>query len=104
MITAQFLENEDTILPDDWCRPLQLVTMSGGMSDSMSYRSMYSGTPENNVRWVRVRDVFGPRWKDTRVIDVNRELGTYEFVRGNVRPSHQLDMEGYKSYADMWEE
>lgn len=105
MITAQFLQNDDVIAPDDWCRPLQLVTMSGGMSDSMSFKSMYSGTPENNVRWARVKDVLGPRWKGCTKKEVNSSgFTTYEFVRGNVPPSHQLDMEYYNSYADLWED
>lgn len=104
MITVQFLQNDDVIDPEDWCRPLQLVTMSGGMSDSMSHKSMYSGTPENNVRWVKVKDVIGPRWKGCTKKEVNSSGFTpYEFVRGDVPPSHQLDMDHYNSYADLWE-
>lgn len=104
MITAQFLQNDDVIHPDDWCRPLQLVTMSGGLSDSMSFKSMYSGTPENNVRWVRVKDVLGPRWKGCTKKEVNSSGFTpYEFVRGDVPPSHELDMEGYRSCANLWD-
>lgn len=105
MITAQFLQNDDVIDPEDWCRPLQLVTMSGGMSDSMSFKSMYSGTPENNVRWVKVKDVIGPRWKGCTKKEVNSSGFTaYEFVRGDVPPSHQFDMEGFNSYSKLWED
>ena len=50
MITVQILEDTDTIQPTDWCRPLRLTTMSGGMSDYYSFESCYSGLPENNVK------------------------------------------------------
>lgn len=105
MITVQFLEDDDIIQPDDWCRPLMLMTMSGGHSDHMSYKSMYSGTPENNVRWVQVCDVLGPVWKGKRVHDYHAVAHIQlEFVRGNVPISHRQDMKDYRSYAKLWED
>jgi len=62
MKTVQILEPNDCVAPDDWCRPLRLESMSGGHSDGYSFESMYSGTPKNNVKWVRIKDVFGECW------------------------------------------
>jgi hypothetical protein len=96
MIDVQILEPHDTIQPTDWCRPLTLVSMSGGMSDSYSFRSMYSGTPENNVKWVPVQAQLGSVWFGQTVDSFNCDgMQPYEFVRGDIPKSHQLDMRGY---------
>lgn len=50
MKTVQILESSDTIFPTDWCRPLCITSMSG---DFYSFKSQYSGVPENNAMWVR---------------------------------------------------
>lgn len=95
MKTLKLLEAHDTVLPDDWCRPLELETMSGGMSDTVSFTSAYSGRPENNVKWVRVKFIFGPCWYGRRVdeiCDSSDEFSTpYEFVRGDLPLKHCLD-------------
>lgn len=94
MISIQILEPHDILLPTDWCRPLSLHTMSGGMSDSYSFESVYSGAPENNVKWAEARAVFGKPW-------FNKPLGTliqmalkdhtpYEFARGPIPHEHCL--------------
>ena len=96
MKTVQILEPDDTVDPEDWCRPLVLISMSGGHSDGYSFKNAYSGTPENNVKWVKVKDQFGPIWfgKMTRVI--NYEIGMrYEFVRGDLPSTHILSMKDY---------
>lgn len=95
MISVHILEDDDTILPTDWCRPLTLCTMSGGMSDSMSSKSMYSGTPENNVAWVMVKHVFGECWDGKSVKVINKKLGKHEFMRGTPPKEHQLNMKEY---------
>lgn len=96
MIDLTVLEFDDRISPDDWCRPLSLYTMSGGMSDSLSFKSQYSGTPENNVKWVQVKHVFGECWDNKTVLEITNALGIrYEFVRGNVPILHRLDMSDY---------
>lgn len=96
MITAQFLEATDTIDENDWCRPLSIVSMSGGHSDSYSFKNMYSGTPENNAEWVRVKDVIGRPWFGSTVKAYCRGVqARYEFVRGDVPSSHRLKMKGY---------
>lgn len=101
MITVQILEDGDRIDPSDWCRPLALTTMSGGMSDEMSFKSCYTGTPENNVEWVRVRDVLGPVWHGRTVREFIACGLTMEFVRGDVPTSHRLNMRDYNSIAEM---
>ena len=92
MKTLKLLEAHDTVLPEDWCRPLELETMSGGMSDSMSFTSAYSGRPENNAKWIRVKFIFGPCWYGQPVAELNGDDATpYEFVRGDLPLAHCLD-------------
>ena len=96
MITLQLLEKSDTIEPTDWCRPLSIVSMSGGHSDYYSFKSAYGGGPENNAEWVRVKDMFGMCWFGSTVANLNTEMKRrYEFVRGPVPKSNQLDMTDY---------
>ena len=96
MRTVKLLEPDDCVKPSDWCRPLSLHTMSGGHSDYYSFESMYSGLPENNVKWVRVDDIFGTCWfnKPAKELQTNQK---YEFVRGEIPTSHRL--QGHKSLA-----
>lgn len=103
MKTIQILEDKDTIDPEDWCRPMMLITMSGGTSDSMSFKSMYSGGPENNVMWVKVKDVIGPVWGGKTVREFNNRAVPFEFVRGHIPVNNRLDMSGYRSCARLWE-
>ena len=91
MVIIQILENDDCIDAEDWCRPLVLVTMSGGHSDYYSFESCYSGAPENNVQWVKVREVFGECWYGHPVKEVLKKLSIkYEFARGNIPRSHTM--------------
>ena len=91
MVTIQILESNDCIDPEDWCRPLLLVTMSGGHSDYYSFESCYSGAPENNVQWVKVREVFGEGWYSKPVKEVLKKLSVkYEFARGMTPKSHTM--------------
>jgi hypothetical protein len=102
MLTVQLLENEDTIKPNDWCRPLFLITMSGGMSDSMSFKSCYGGIPENNVEWCKVKHVFGKPWFGSTVAEVkNMMQEEYEFIRGDIPKSHALNMKGYTKLNEL---
>ncbi len=95
MIAVQILEPHDFVYEDDWCRPLSLCTMSGGHSDDYSFKSMYSGTPENNVEWVRVGAVLGEGWIGCTVKEINKRMMRYEFIRGDIPKSHCLDMSDY---------
>jgi hypothetical protein len=98
MITIQILEDEDKIDAEDWCRPLSLMSMSGGHGEGYSFKSQYSGTPENNVEWVKVKHVFGSYHYGCTVKKMRREMkriGSYEFVRGDIPKRHQLDMKDY---------
>lgn len=95
MIAVHILEPHDTIRPDDWIRPLELHTMSGGMSDVISTRNPYSGHPQNHVQWVQVRHVLGPCWYGKTVREYVDTLGyPHEFVRGAVPSAHQLEYGG----------
>lgn len=91
MITISLLEGDDHLDPEDWCRPLSIVSMSGGHSDYYSFESMYSGAPENNAQWVRAREVFGDLWFGQPVKELNKGLEVkYEFVRGILPLSHTM--------------
>lgn len=90
MIPIQILEDGDKVKETDWCRPLYLMTMSGGMSDHYSFKSMYSGTPENNTKWCRVGLIL-PFWVGSKVKKIKKKLGEFnewEFVRGDVPKDH----------------
>ena len=95
MKTVSILESWDCIAEDDWCRPLRLQSMSGGMSDHYSFKSCYSGIPENNVEWALVKHCFGKVWFGKTVNEIFDNIGPYEFVRGEVPRHHQLDMSDY---------
>lgn len=99
MIMVQMLEADDLIAPLDWCRPLSIVSMSGGHSDYYSFRNQYTGCPENNSEWVRVKCVVGPRWFGHTVKEYNKMSSQYgypfEFIRGEVPKKHRLNMKGY---------
>jgi hypothetical protein len=99
------LEHTDTILPSDWCRPLALQTMSGGHSDYYSFSNTYSGSPENNVEWVRVDAVLGECWFGETLGKLNKNMSVpYEMIRGNIPKSHQLNMKGYPNLAKTMKE
>lgn len=98
MITVQILEGQDVVEPEDWCRPLEIVSMSGGHSDYYSFRSQYSGAPENNVKWVKVKYILGHGWHYSTVEQIRKGLGqyhTYEFIRGDIPKKHQLNLKDY---------
>ena len=100
MKTVQILEPDDAVEPNDWCRPLILRSMSGGHSDSYAFKNAYSGMPENNVKWVMVKDVLGPIWfgQLSRIINYELKL-RYEFMRGEIAGTHKLDMKDYNSLS-----
>lgn len=90
MKTINILEKNDVIQKGDWCRPLYLCTMSGGMSDDYSFKSMYSGAPENNTKWCRVERIM-PFWiGDTiqKFEDATEQWQIYEYVRGDLPEEH----------------
>lgn len=89
MKTIQMLEDEDIITKGDWCRPLYIMSMSGGMSDDYSFESF--GEPKNNAKWCRVERSM-PFWIGGSVGKYNTamvEFNEYEFVRGDI-PAHHV--------------
>jgi hypothetical protein len=98
MIQIQLLEAHDIVDPEDWCRPLSIVSMSGGHSDYYSFTSQYTGAPENNAKWVKVKYILGKPWHDKTVAEIDRGLGQYqkyEFVRGSIPRRSQLSLKDY---------
>jgi hypothetical protein len=98
MKTVQILETNDAVDPEDWCRPLSIVSMSGGYSDYYSFQSQYTGAPENNVKWVKVKYILGKGWHGKTVADIDYGLGKfvkYEFVRGDIPRREILSLKDY---------
>jgi len=98
MINIQLLEQDDIVEPEDWCRPLSTTSMSGGHSDYYSFQSQYTGAPENNVKWVKVKYILGRGWHGKTVAEIDAKLGKfvkYEYVRGNIPTRSKLSLSGY---------
>ena len=98
MLNVQILEANDIVEPEDWCRPLSITSMSGGHSDYYSFKSQYSGAPENNVKWVQVKYILGKPWHGQSVAAIDRGLGKfvkYEFLRGSIPNRSRLDLSDY---------
>ncbi len=95
MKTLLLLEDDDVINPTDWIRPLTITLDSG---ESINGFSMYGGSPQNNVRWVQFKDVFGECHYGKTVRQIkemanqyvhaqNRSM-RYEIVRGDLPGDH----------------
>lgn len=93
MTEVTLLDPSDTIEGDDWCRPLSLFTESP-QGDYYAFTSCYSGKPQNNLKWVRVKDVFGSCWIGKTVAELNTALIRYELLRGNIPKENQLIFTG----------
>ena len=89
------LEGDDKIEPTDWVRSVDF----DGESNRYSF---YSGKPDNNTRWLRVSDIFGPHVNGKTVKELHksflkmqhsRNRGiTFEFVRGILPEDNLWDM------------
>ena len=98
MITLQLLESDDIVEPEDWCRPLSIVSMSGGHSDYYSFKNQYTGAPENNVKWVKVKYILGRGWHGKTVREIDNGLGRwvkYEYIRGDIPQRQILSLKDY---------
>ena len=93
MINLSLLEADDILQETDWCRPLILHTMSE-WSDGYSFKSIYTGRPENNLKWCQVKDALPFGWSGKTVGEFNNRVPAlpYEFIRGNIPKSDQLNM------------
>lgn len=102
---VELLLPTDEICPTDWCRPLSIISMSGGHSDHYSFRNTYSGTPENNAKWVQVKATIGQCWFGKTVGEYNRALkdcgAEFEFLRGDIPYTHKLNMSGYTDLSKL---
>jgi len=99
VISLQLLELNDRVDPEDWCRPLSIVSMSGGHSDYYSFENQYTGAPENNVKWVKVKYTLGKTWHNCTVKEIDSALGQYvkyEFVRGDIPRRSKLSLKDYR--------
>ena len=52
---------------------------------------MYNGKPENNVKWVKVSEIFGECWNNKTIREIFKDdiMRPYEFVRGDIPTDHQ---------------
>ena len=97
MINIAILENHDIILATDWCRPLHIVSMSGGYSDYYSFES--HGRPDNNAKWARVDRVLSNGWIGDTVGGYRAATAKFhdtEFARGDIPLHHQCSLTEYE--------
>ncbi len=85
------LDQNDLVDPEDWCRPLSFFSE---WDNEYMDRSPFSGTPENNYKWVKVKHTFGKCWYGHAVNELCK-LRLYEFARGDPPNEHLLNMKGY---------
>ncbi len=52
-------------------------------------------SPENNVKWTKVKDVIGKVWFGKTVSDFCENVLPTEFIRGEIPNQHQLDMKQF---------
>lgn len=89
MRTVYILEDDDIVLSDDWMRPLDF-------DGSPNTRSVYSGTPENNTKWIMVCEYFGDWVVGKTVKKIHKKMNRhdagplheYEFIRGFIPHKH----------------
>lgn len=110
MISLQLLELDDPVDPDDWVRPLDMgYNQFGDHTEPHSF-NMYGGSPQNNIKWIKVRDTFGEcHWGKTvreihalfdKMVNWQNQMLRYEFVRGDVPKSHIWDWRKTKKEQD----
>ncbi len=81
MYNLIYLEGDDIVNENDWCRPMHIVYQAGGYSEN----SEYSGWPLNNLKWARVNETVGKCWFNRSVYDFQKILArNYEFIRGEI--------------------
>jgi hypothetical protein len=77
--------------------------MSGGLSDSYSFKCHYSGRPENNVEWCKVKYAIPKIWHGKTIGHYLKEMKEFnvrmEFVRGDIPKDHCLDMSDYNTHG-----
>ncbi len=98
MKQIMLLDNTDIVLPTDWCRPLSLTLSKFGALSEPDLSSKHLGTPINNTKWVQAAKIFDPAWfeMESTVQSFSISLN-YEFVRGDIPESHQLDIARYNT-------
>ena len=64
-----------------------ILTTFSPQSDVYSFYNTYSGTPENNAKWIRVDQKFGDFWFGKPVKELVM-VNPYEFIRGEIPKSH----------------
>ena len=63
-----------------------------------SFKSQYTGAPQNNAKWVRVKYILGKPWHGKTVEQIDQALGQsvkYEFVRGDIPVRSRLRLKDY---------
>ena len=97
MISIHILEEDDTIDMMDWVRPLDFD------GDANTF-SIYSGKPDNNTKWVRVHEYFGPWVFGIKISKLYKQIDKtarhaqnrglrYEFARGMMPSEHVWNLQ-----------
>lgn len=94
-VKVEILTYDDVIRGGDVCRPLSVIFE--GQSDTFHTTSTYGGSPMNHLGWIPAT-VICPGWIgktvgafNTAILKLGRhdsETSAYEFLRGDLPPSH----------------
>jgi hypothetical protein len=92
------LEPEDIINPEDWVRPLYFPQSTYGDQIFINSINEYSGTPEGNIKWIKVKDFMGDFWYGktikefhdgySKAYNIELRFSKYEFIRGEIPDDH----------------
>ena len=91
MIQVSILEDQDQVLPTDYCRPLY-IDVSGQSYDREGY-------PKNFSKWAPVNLTIPKYFQLLKVSSLRQEGYNFEFARGALPNSHKLDTRLYPRVA-----
>jgi hypothetical protein len=91
MTPILILDDQDQVLPTDYCRPLY-IDVSGESCDK-------EGFPKNFAKWVPVNLIIPKYFQLLKVDSLRQEGYAFEFARGSIPVSHKLDMRLYPKIA-----
>ena len=107
MKTVHFLEDDDIIHPDDWCRPLTKSSDYESHSDQWNETNTYGGSPLDHLKWCPVWLCLGKIWWGSEYgkLTINNKF-PHEYIRGDIPNSHKQSLkwnDWHKRHPLWWE-
>lgn len=107
MKSILFLEKDDIIHPDDYCRPLIRSADYSSYSDAWIEINEYGGSPLDTLKWMPLWLKFGECWWGKTYQEITDQSNIfYEYVRGELPKSHIIDLKEnnfYQRHPLWWE-